>query len=291
MSTPERDEEASGFWSGVGDAVATVGRVVGSGASAVGRSVAGAYLAVDPDLRRQIFQAPLLGLMSIAPRSTPGVEASHERDVLLIHGLGGHPCHFMAMRRYFAHVAGRQTHCADLCRADCLDEMARRLRARIQELCERRRGDRPEKIDIIAHSMGGIVARLALEEAETRQRVATLVTMATPHGGTHLARLAATPRTLDLRPRSPVIERLQNQDFWDEPRGPRLVALWSESDTAILPPTSAAWEAAQTHQLPEFTHLSYLVSPASWRFLVRLLRTPVPMVCSHTRDENMISGR
>lgn len=275
MKTIESDEERGGFWSGVGQAVVTAGRAVGVGATFVGRSAADAYLAIDPDLRRQIFQVPLLGLMGITPRLTPGVEASHERDILLIHGLGGHPSHFMAMERYFAHAARRRTHCLDLRGAACLDEMAQRLRAKIEELSEEREGG-PQKIDIVAHSMGGIVARLALEEVETRDQVATLVTMATPHGGTYLARLAATPRTLDLRPDSPIIERLAKQDFWDEPGCPRLVALWSEADTTILPPRSAAWEAAEVHHLHDFTHLSYLVSPSSWQFLTRQLRTPVP---------------
>jgi len=50
----------------------------------------------------------------------------------------------------------------------------------------------PGKIDIIAHSMGGIVAKLWMAEHNAAARVATFVTLGTPHRGS-----ASTFKTLD----------------------------------------------------------------------------------------------
>lgn len=49
-----------------------------------------------------------------------------------------------------------------------------------------------EKVNIIAHSMGGLDARYAIKELHLGDRVASLVTIGTPHFGTPVAGLAAS---------------------------------------------------------------------------------------------------
>lgn len=279
MTKLDGETETTSLWSSMGRGMALTGRAVGAGATAMGRSTAWAYHSVAPDLRRQFFQTPLLGLMRLVPTSQHGRDETTEdngpsrhRDIILVHGLAGHPSNFRGVERYLTHVAGRRSRAIDLRGMACLDEMAEQLRQTIADRCDANGEGTPKQVDLITHSMGGIVARLAMDDPATRARVATLITMGTPHYGTHLARLAETPRTLDLRPDSPIMQRLASQDFWDSPEGPRLIALWSRSDTTILPATSAQWDAAETHHLADFTHLSFLLSPESWRFLARLLR-------------------
>ncbi len=280
MTELEYQRPPDTMWSKIGQTVLAAGNAVGAGAAALGRSAAGAYHFVDPDLRRQFFQAPLLGLMSLAPTQNDIRSAEQsvrrERPVLLVHGLGGHPRHFSAVQRYIKHVGGRYSKAVDLRDGASLEAMAQRMREHIAEATNSCTSEAPNKIDMITHSMGGIVARLALEDKATRKRVATLITMGTPHRGTHLARLADTPHIVDLRPGSTIVERLACQDFWHTSHGPRLIALWSHCDTTILPPESAAWEAAEAHEMANFTHLSYLLNPDAWQFLLRVLRTSTP---------------
>lgn len=67
-----------------------------------------------------------------------------------------------------------------------LDQAGRRLALRIAEV----QRDRPGAlVDVLAHSQGGLVARSAVTRHGARP--ATLVTLATPHGGTELASAAA----------------------------------------------------------------------------------------------------
>ncbi len=67
-----------------------------------------------------------------------------------------------------------------------LDEAGALLARRIAELQRRNPGRR---VDVIAHSQGGLVARSAVTRHGARP--ATLVTLATPHDGTELASMAA----------------------------------------------------------------------------------------------------
>jgi pimeloyl-ACP methyl ester carboxylesterase len=66
--------------------------------------------------------------------------------------------------------------------------------ARLAALLDRVAADNPGvPIDVVAHSMGGLVARTAL--ATTQVPVAHLVTLATPHGGADLATAGRTVRS------------------------------------------------------------------------------------------------
>ena len=67
-----------------------------------------------------------------------------------------------------------------------LDAAGERLATRLAELQRRHPGAR---IDVIAHSQGGLVARSAVTRHGARPT--TLVTLATPHDGTELASMAA----------------------------------------------------------------------------------------------------
>ncbi|MBI4871015.1 MAG: alpha/beta fold hydrolase [Candidatus Riflebacteria bacterium] len=61
-----------------------------------------------------------------------------------------------------------------------------------------------QDVTIVAHSMGGLVARYAMQQAGLGQRVRSLITLATPHHGTILASLimahAAVRRKIGLLP-------------------------------------------------------------------------------------------
>lgn len=94
-----------------------------------------------------------------------------------------------------------------------------------------------ERIHIIGHSLGGLIARYYVTRLGGDDRVHTLVTLGTPHHGSYLAYLAPTPLTTQLRPSSSVLREL------DEPVPgcrTRFLCYWSDSDEVIVPHKSAA---------------------------------------------------
>jgi triacylglycerol lipase len=90
-----------------------------------------------------------------------------------------------------------------------------------------------ERIHVVAHSMGGLIARYYVQRLGGDARVHTLVTMGTPHGGSQVARWMPGALARQLRPDSDVLAEL------DAPAAgcrTRFVAFWSDQDQMILPP-------------------------------------------------------
>ena len=113
------------------------------------------------------------------------------RPMVLVHGLGGHRGNFAPMRGWFALQGRRRTYSIGLPDGP-LGELGHRLVETLAEVVEVNGLGPDEQIDIVAHSMGGLVSRLALLDVETTNRVHTLVTLGTPHSGTHAARFAGS---------------------------------------------------------------------------------------------------
>ena len=250
-------------------------RVFGQGVASVGRSIAGAYRAIDPDLRRHAYQLPLLGLMLLAPqaRTIEPLDDDGDRPLVFIHGLGGRPGNFLGLKTYFASRGRTRSYVVDFGNAASIEVMAEHLASVIDEIIRCNDLADGATIDLVAHSMGGLVGRLLLDEERYRERVANLVTLGTPHRGSHLARLAATRSVLDLRPGSAVLQTLDEQNFWGEEDTPDLTAFWSRSDTVVLPAESARFEQGQSIEIVGSTHYGYLIDPEVWREVWTVLRS------------------
>ncbi len=93
-----------------------------------------------------------------------------------------------------------------------------------------------ERLHVIGHSTGGVIARYYVQRLGGDARVHTLVTLGAPHAGTHAARLLPHPLARQLRPGSDLLQELQ------EPAPDcrtRFVALWSDLDQMIVPKGAA----------------------------------------------------
>ncbi|MBN1772365.1 MAG: hypothetical protein JXB32_13935 [Deltaproteobacteria bacterium] len=257
-----------------GAAFVATGRALAAAGRWVGRSVAAGYRAIDPDLRLHLAQLPLVGLtLLVRPRPEPEpLPDDGRRPVVFVHGLGGAPGNFGPMRLYFRARGRSRTYAAVFAGEGSLSELADRLSRFVGELVRVNGLGDGARLDLVAHSMGGLVARLALEDEPTRARVANLVTLGVPHAGSHLARYGHTAHSLALRPDSEVLQRLARQLPWRGPPGqPRLVACWSAADVIVLPARSAAVEGAENVELSGLTHYGYLIHPAAWRVVFEAL--------------------
>ncbi len=126
------------------------------------------------------------------------------------------------------------------------------------------------QVEIVAHSLGGLVSRLAIQKYKLAHQVKTLITLGSPHHGTYSARYANTAITRDIRPNSKLIKELEKQPW---PKSVRGVTFWSKSDLLVLPPKSAAMDGTAQIEVTPFTHYSYLIDPKSWAVVRRALKT------------------
>jgi len=106
-----------------------------------------------------------------------------------------------------------------------------------------------DSVDLVGYSAGGVVVRLYVTDLGGGSTVRRAVTLASPHHGTDLAALAgslggeACPEACQqLDPDSDLLRRLNADD--ETPAGPAWVALWTEDDKTVVPPSSGSLDGA-----------------------------------------------
>ena len=110
--------------------------------------------------------------------------------------------------------------------------LARDLGAYIDEVCEERS---LEQVDVVGHSMGGLVGRYLLHVLE-HPRVRRVVCVASPHHGTFAARLGAGAAAREMVPGSQLLTELEASYRED----PTLLNIRTIYDNIVIPPESSA---------------------------------------------------
>jgi triacylglycerol lipase len=94
------------------------------------------------------------------------------------------------------------------------------------------------QVDLVGHSMGGLVIRAFVAQVFNQGTVRRVVTLGTPHAGSKLAVFAVGKARRDLLPGSPFLTSLNAQGA-QAPRCGRLYAIYSIVDNMVLPNESA----------------------------------------------------
>lgn len=131
---------------------------------------------------------------------------------------------------------------------------------------------------IVAHSMGGLVVRAWLcwlaerTGAPAVQHVHRVLTIASPHAGTWLARWGRHHCARQMRQGSPWLQQLAAT----EPAAlrARFVCVGSTADNIVFPVDTTLLPGAQTQQLPPQAHLQMLHDPQLFQLALKLLSLP-----------------
>jgi triacylglycerol lipase len=94
------------------------------------------------------------------------------------------------------------------------------------------------RVDLVGHSMGGLVIRAFLAAHGNQRAVRTVVTLGTPHAGTKLGVFVLGGARKDLQPGSPFLTALNGSGALVPP-GCYLYSIYSIVDTMVLPHDSA----------------------------------------------------
>jgi len=154
--------------------------------------------------------------------------------ILLIHGIMDNRSVFTVFRRALHRRGFGVVHAVNygLFTGD-LRDAARELHDHVERLCEATGAD---KVHIVGHSLGGVIARYFVQRMGGSARVDTLVTLGSPHAGTIGAYLIPTALGRQLRPGSPLLTEL------DEPAPgctTRFLVVWSRMDQMVVPQRNA----------------------------------------------------
>jgi alpha/beta hydrolase fold len=157
--------------------------------------------------------------------------------VVLVHGLIDNRSIFAVMRRSL-----RRRGFTQVCSwnysplSSDVARCAATLGAHIERVCEQ---TGHERVHVVGHSLGGLIARYHLQRQGGDLRMESLVTLGTPHLGSVLAHVVPTPLIRQLRPGSAVLRELA------EPMPvcrTQVTAIYSDLDQIVLPTSSGRCE-------------------------------------------------
>lgn len=127
-----------------------------------------------------------------------------------------------------------------------------------------------ERVDLVGHSMGGLVVRYYIENLGGASFVNKAVTLGSPHLGTKMAVLSPFESAKQFRIDSPLITGFETAQ---PPRDSvELVSIWSDFDNVVIPPENAKLpEPNENIMVREAGHLALLFSPQVIGHVQRLL--------------------
>jgi triacylglycerol lipase len=162
--------------------------------------------------------------------------------ILLVHGLIDNRSIFTVLRRALRRRGFGRVHTYNY-RVFTTDlrDAARKLGEQVEAICEH---SGYERIHVVGHSMGGILARYYVQRLGGDARIHTLVTLGSPHAGTAAARLLPVGVAAQLAPTSAVVEELQAPSPGCRTR---FVAFWSDIDALIAPRRAARLDHPDLH--------------------------------------------
>lgn len=201
-----------------------------------------AHLALYPTglVRRRLTAQQRYGMRGLMPAQrgllVGDVEAAGT-PILLVHGMADNRAIFTLLtrglrRRGFHRVVSVNYPVT----TNDIRVAAELLAAEVEQVCE---ATGYERLHVVGHSLGGLIARYYVQRLAGHQRVHTLVTLGSPHAGTLLAYALPVRLGAQLRPGS---------ELYAELAAPapgcstRMVAYWSDLDQLVIPQANARIE-------------------------------------------------
>lgn len=127
------------------------------------------------------------------------------------------------------------------------------------------------RLDLVGHSLGGLLGRWYVQEMGGAAHVERVVTLATPHAGTASAHIAPGPLRSAMLPDNPVVRRLATGRH--RAAGVEHTAMVAASDIMVTPPASAgALADARVHWFEGLGHNAMLFDRGVHAAVVDALR-------------------
>ena len=209
----------------------------------------------------QLFQFPF---HAWALRRDPPAIATGRTPVVLVHG-------YCSNRGYFRHlVRSLEARGAAPCFTSVfapIERFAAELQGEIERICT---ATGAAQVALVCHSMGGLAARCYLSR-HGAARVSKLVTIASPHEGTVLARFGGGENGRQMRRGSAFLAALREHEGKRGP-GCATTSIYSPQDNLVAPPQSSVLPGARNVALRGFGHVEILRSPELARLVENELR-------------------
>jgi triacylglycerol esterase/lipase EstA (alpha/beta hydrolase family) len=135
------------------------------------------------------------------------------------------------------------------------------LRAEIQRV---KAATGAKKVDLVAHSEGGLISRYYIQKLMETPDVERLVTLATPNHGTVLGYIGPGMGADQMQPKSAFLNQLNSPDR--APEGVKYTSIRAGMDEIIIPHDSPIMAGADNELVEVCEHASIFVRAKAWAF-------------------------
>ena len=183
--------------------------------------------------------------------------SSGERPVILVHGYFMNRASFLVFYLRLRQTGKKAVFTINLRPLTSpIEDLAQQLAEKVEEVMLL---TKMEKVDIVAHSMGGLAARYYIEQLGGANKVYTFVNIGSPNHGTKLSVFGFGANAREMRPNSDFIKSLETTI--SNSGNVRYFSIWSTFDNIILPQESPVLpEPATNIKFHNIGHLALLFS-------------------------------
>ncbi len=215
---------------------------------------------------RTLIQHPF-GMWVRPPRHLPPPwPAERRRPVVLVPGFALNGSSMWALARHLRRCGWDWVHIVNNePRVATVEEYARSLAVEVERL---RAASGAHRVDLVAHSMGGVVSGHYINHMRGAEAVNRLVTLGTPWHGTRLHVFGQRRQVRDLAPGAPALALAC-------PPQVALTSIWSRHDGLMFPTQTSVVPGADNRQLQHIGHLDLLYNPRALSQVAEALATPV----------------
>ncbi len=217
------------------------------------------------------------GMLEVATRTgRPCGDKHRDTPIVLVHGYGHNASAWLMLKGALKRNGFTSVHTLNYNPwTSDVPKIAEKLSNKVELVRELTGSD---KVNLVGHSLGGIVCRWYVQEAGGDDTVGTAITLSSPHAGT-IAAFAGPGRTArELRPNSWVMRRL---NYSAKPSDVSWVAFYGDSDALVQPMRSGSLDVpalnARNVLMPGMGHLGILLDGEVVTQVVdELLHPPLP---------------
>jgi len=196
----------------------------------------------------------------------PGHRQRGPRPIIVLHGYAMNRANFLVLSRRLAAAGLGPVLGFEYWSLGKTASAAKRLAEYVEEV---RAATEADQVDLIGHSMGGMVARYYVTLLGGDGAVANLITLGSPHAGTDVSAVGIGRPAKELLLGSSLVQRL---DAAPPPERTRLTVIWSRADALVPGAHSARVPGASEHVFDELGHVTLLADRRVADLVVERLR-------------------
>lgn len=203
------------------------------------------------------------GLLPQKPQSL--IKVAQKRPVLLLHGLFHNRAVWFLMKQRLEQC-GFPVVTMNLPPFEMVESLGRKIAETVEETLVTYDA---EQVDIVGHSMGGLLARYYIEFMGGDKRVKHCIMLGTPNAGSKLAPFALSPLGRDLMPGSDFLTELNAAPLSTTVN---YTTIFSLHDNLVIPAESAELPGAEAIEIEWLGHNSLIFHRESIEATIDALR-------------------